>query len=137
MNSFAPVLAPLSSQDEPSRPRVLLVEDNDDVRGLICELLSEEGLAVVACDGAETAEKEFNKGAFDLVLTDISLPSMSGTDLARRLLERRADQWVVFCSGYVMEIDPKTWGPRVRALLKPFEVDELRALLQEVRGEAP
>ena len=127
----APVPAP--SPDDTARLRVLFVEDNDDVRELIAELLTEEGLDVIACDDAEAAERAFDEAGFDLVLTDISLPSMSGTELARRLLQRRPQQWLAFCSGYPMEIDRQTWGPCVRALLKPFEPDDLHVLLQEIR----
>ncbi len=115
--------------------RVLFVEDNEDVRDLIGELLAEEGLEVTSCEGAEAAERAFADGRFELVLTDVSLPSMSGTELAKRLLARRPEQWVVFSSGYRMEIDPATWGPRVRSLLKPFDADELHAVVETVRAD--
>ena len=113
--------------------RVLFVEDHAEVRALIGELLEEEGLTVVACDSAEAAEAEFAKGGFDLVLTDISLPAMSGTELARRLLARQPDLWLVFLSGYPMS-GLASWGPRVRSMLKPFDPEELQALLAQIGG---
>ncbi len=114
--------------------RVLFVEDHSEVRELITELLEEEeGLTVVACETAEIAEAEFDKGGFDLVLTDISLPVMSGTTLARRLLARHPDMWLVFLSGYPMS-GLESWGPHVRTMLKPFDPEELHALLEEVRA---
>ncbi len=113
--------------------RVLFVEDHPEVRGLISELLEEEGLTVVACGSAEAAEAEFAGGGFDLVLTDISLPAMSGTELARRLLAVQPDLWLVFLSGYPMS-GLASWGPHVRSMLKPFDPDDLQAMLAEIRS---
>jgi two-component system, cell cycle response regulator CpdR len=119
--------------------RVLYVEDNADVRELILMLLEDEGLAVVTCASAETAETEFfasqrNGKWFDVLITDVSLPSMQGTELATRLQRLHSDLWVVFCSGYAMQPGLLSWGPRARALLKPFEAEELHALMQEIRA---
>ena len=113
--------------------RVLFVEDHAEVRELIVELLEEEGLTVVACETAEAAEAEFDRGGFDFVLTDISLPVMSGTWLARRLLAKRPDLWLVFLSGYAMS-GLESWGPNVRTMLKPFDPEELHVLLEEIRA---
>ena len=92
--------------------RVLYVEDNPDVRELVAMLLEEEGLSVVTCATAELAEVEFAQGAFDVLMTDVSLPSMQGTELVRRLQVNRPDLWVVFCSGYSMRDGLKAWGSR-------------------------
>jgi two-component system, cell cycle response regulator CpdR len=113
--------------------QVLYVEDNADVRELIVMLLEDEGLKVVSCGSAEAAESAFALQHFDVLLTDVSLPSMPGTELATRLQRARNDLWVVFCSGYTMRNGLLPWGPRARALLKPFEANELHALMQEIR----
>lgn len=113
--------------------RVLFVEDNADVRELIVFLLEDEGMQVVACASAEDAEARFDEAPVAALFTDVSLPGMSGTELARRLLARQPDLWVVFASGYSMEGGLKGWGPRVRSLLKPFESDELHRLADEIR----
>ncbi len=113
--------------------QVLYVEDNADVRELIVMLLEDEGLGVVACATAEAAECAFAMQHFDVLITDVSLPSMPGTELATRLQRDRNDLWVVFCSGYAMQHGLLSWGPRARSLLKPFEAEELHALMQEIR----
>ena len=112
---------------------VLYVEDNDDVRELIVMLLEDEGLTVVSCGSAEAAEIEFAQRHFELLITDVSLPSMAGTELATRLQRSRGDLWIVFCSGYAMHHGLAAWGPRARCLLKPFEADELHLLIEEIR----
>ena len=113
--------------------QVLYVEDNDDVRELIVMLLEDEGLTVVSCASAEAAEVEFAQRHFEVLITDVSLPSMPGTELATRLQRARTDLWVVFCSGYAMHHGLHSWGPRARCLLKPFEADELHVLMDEIR----
>ena len=116
--------------------RVLYVEDHPDVRELIVMLLEEEGLTVVACDSAEAAEAEFATGRFDVLVTDVSLPTMRGTELATRLQRHRPELWVVFCSGYSMQDGLQAWGPRARSLMKPFEADELHALMADIRASS-
>ena len=117
------------------RLRALFVEDHADLREQIGWMLEEEGLDLVTCANGEDAEAEFCKGGFDLVLTDISLPKMSGVDLARRVLARSPEAWVIFSTGYVMGDRLSHLGPNVRMLLKPFEFDELHRLMNEVRAD--
>lgn len=65
-------------------------------------------------------------------MTDISLPGMSGTALARLLLAKNPAQWVVLCSGYGYGDYLARLGPNVRILPKPFEIEQLEALLDEI-----
>ena len=116
------------------RLRALFVEDHADLREQIGWMLEEEGLDLVTCANGEDAETEFRKGGFDLVLTDISLPKMSGVDLARRVLAQSPQTWVIFSTGYEMGNRLSHLGPNVRMLLKPFEFDELHSLMNEVRA---
>ena len=98
-------------------------------------MLEEEGLDLVTCTNGEDAEAEFRKGGFDLVLTDISLPKMSGVDLARRALAPAAETWVIFPTGCEMGDRLSHLGPNGRLLLKPFEFDALHRLMDEVRAD--
>jgi DNA-binding response OmpR family regulator len=97
-------------------------------------LLEEENLSVVSCASAQAAEAEFTKQHFEVLITDVSLPLVSGTELATRLQGTRNDLWVVFCSGYAMQHGLTAWGPRARYLPKPFEAEELHALMEEIRA---
>lgn len=115
--------------------RTLFVEDNEELREQISCLLEEEGLELVSCATAEEAIAAYEPERFDLVLTDVSLPGMSGVDLARTLLKRAPQAWVVFSSGYPMGSDLGHFGPNVRALLKPFELSDLQALAGEIRQQ--
>lgn len=112
--------------------RILYVEDNEDLRETIGMLMEAEGRTVVPCESAERA-LELDAGVpFDVVVTDVSLPGLSGTDLAKQLLAVDPQRCVVLCSGYELGAYPQTWGRNVRILRKPFEIDELDALLAQI-----
>jgi len=109
--------------------RILYVEDNPELRETIGMLMEGEGRTVTSCACAEEALVLDAGHPFDVLVTDVSLPGMSGTDLARRLLANDPLRWVVLCSGYELGSQPGSWGPNVRTLLKPFELEELEQLL--------
>jgi two-component system, cell cycle response regulator CpdR len=119
----------------PSPLRVLYVEDNAIVRELTCELLV-EGAAreIFAVETAEEALKSFGTRPFDLVITDVSLPGMSGIEFVRRLQGIDASVPIILVSGYPLDAEDWRLGPRVRALTKPFELPELNALIQSLCG---
>lgn len=113
--------------------RILYVEDNPELRETIGMLMEGDGQTVTSCATAEEALELDAQQTFDLLVSDVSLPGLSGTDLARKLLAEDPQRWVVLCSGYELGSYPTTWGPNVRTLLKPFELDELDQLLGSIR----
>ncbi|WP_440108487.1 response regulator [Acidovorax sp. BL-A-41-H1] len=113
--------------------RILYVEDNEELRETIGMLMETEDQTVVSCATAEEALELDAQQKFDVLVSDVSLPGLSGTDLARKLLAERPDRWVVLCSGYELGAYPLSWGPNVRTLIKPFELDELESLLSDIR----
>ena len=115
--------------------RGLLVEDNVDFREQVAWLLEEERIELVQCASAEEAEVEFGRAPYDLVITDVSLPGMSGVALAKRLLQRVPALWLIFSTGYDMGNELTPLGPNVRVLLKPFEPDRLGTLVKEIRAQ--
>ena len=113
--------------------RILYVEDNPELRETIGMLMEGDGQTVTSCATAEEALELDAQQTFDLLVSDVSLPGLSGTDLARKLLAEDPQRWVVLCSGYELGSYPTSWGPNVRTLLKPFELDELDQLLGSIR----
>jgi len=114
--------------------RILYVEDNPELRETIGMLMESEGRTVTSCATAEEALELDARESFDVLVSDVSLPGLSGTDLARKVLEADAQRWVVLCSGYELGNYPAAWGPNVRTLLKPFDVEELETLLSSIRA---
>jgi two-component system cell cycle response regulator CpdR len=118
----------------PSPLRILYVEDNPVVREVTSELLINDQRQIVALGTAEEALQEFAEQAFDVVITDVSLPAMSGLDLARKILTIEPKAPIIIASGYSLDLSLKTWGPNVRAIIKPFEGPEIDALIEELCG---
>jgi CheY-like chemotaxis protein len=114
--------------------RILYVEDNDIVREVTAELLAEDKRQIVACSTAEEALAAFHARAFDVVITDVSLPVMSGMDLARNILRLKPDMPLILASGYSLDFGLENWGANVRAIIKPFEPSDLEALISGLTG---
>ncbi|MBI5524756.1 MAG: response regulator [Deltaproteobacteria bacterium] len=86
----------------PGTGAILLVEDEEPVRRALARILRGAGYRVEEAGSGEEALEKFggDGGLFDLVLTDVIMPGMGGTALARRLREVAPDKKIVFCSGY-------------------------------------
>ena len=121
---------------KPSACRILYVEDNDIVREITTELLMQSHPNVVASRTAEEGLHEFKEGAFDVVITDVSLPAMSGLDLARNILVLEPNMPIIVASGYLLDMSFQALGPNVRAIIKPFEMEDIDALIEELCAAA-
>lgn len=109
--------------------RILYVEDNPLVREVTSELLAHEERNVVALGTAEEALNAFKADPFDVVITDISLPVMSGLDLARNILTLKPSAPIIIASGYALTSVVQNLGPNVRTIVKPFEADQIDSLI--------
>jgi CheY-like chemotaxis protein len=112
--------------------KILYVEDNALVREVTAELLAQEQRQIVACADAEEALKEFRENSFDIVITDVSLPVMSGIELARSILAVKPNLPIIIASGYSLDFGLENWGANVRAIIKPFEGIEIEALISDL-----
>ncbi len=115
--------------------RIVYIEDNDELRETIGSLMEGPGRSVTCCANAEEALQLDAQAPFDLVVTDVSLPGQSGTELAQSLLKTAPQRWIVLCTGYDLGHYPAQWGPHVRTLLKPFEIEDLEDLLGQIETQ--
>ncbi len=108
------------------------------MREVTAELLAQEQREIVACADAEGALREFQENPYDLVITDVSLPVMSGIELARSLLRIKPGLPIIIASGYSLDFGLENWGANVRAIIKPFEAPEIEAIIGDlVAGQQP
>jgi two-component system, cell cycle response regulator CpdR len=114
--------------------RVLYIEDNALVREITSDLLADDMREIVAVATAEEALSVFKAGRFDIVVTDVSLPAMSGLDLVRHLKEISPSVPIVLASGYHLDPNFFSLGSNIRAITKPFGAPELQALIEELCG---
>jgi CheY-like chemotaxis protein len=114
--------------------RILVVEDNEDSRILVCELLNTLGHTVTGVGSAEEALEALKKNGFDTLFTDVSLPGMSGVELARKAAAMVPGIAIVFASGYGASISAHLDIPS-RSLAKPYDIHQLRAVLAAVAAD--
>lgn len=104
--SSTPVVLPADARETVLDARILLAEDNDEVREATERLLVACGAEVVTAGNAEDALKTVETGRFDVVLTDIRMPgNMNGIDLAHRLTSGSSCSGVVLYTGYTDQMD--------------------------------
>lgn len=118
------------------RGKVLLVDDEEVIVSLEKEILERFGFEVVATHNSHGALRTFcsKPESFDLVMTDLTMPGMTGVELARELLSIRPDLPIILCSGYGDMADGdmiKEYGFR-GFILKPVTTIELAGALRSV-----
>ena len=116
--------------------QILYVEDNEMVREITYELLCADQRRIVALGSAEEALEVFRTQPFDVLITDVSLPVMSGLDLVRNVLGMKPKLPVIIASGYSLDFGLEGWGPNVRAIIKPFDSSEIDALIEHLTQNA-
>ena len=113
---------------------ILLVEDSPEVSLITVEYLTELGHRVVAVADAELAVEQVAQRVFDAVMTDVSLPGMSGIELAKELVKKYPKLPVVIASGYGALNVEFLLGERqsnVLVLPKPYDMGMLEKTLHE------
>ena len=109
------------------RPRVLIVDDNSDVRRLYAIGLNQRGFEVkLAANGAEAVERISTERP-DVILLDWLMPLMDGSEVLERLSDGAADTAIIVISG---QPAPPTLDSRIHSwLCKPITIDELVAAI--------
>lgn len=125
------------------KARILIAEDDRNIRLGLVATLESEGYAVTAASDGTQALKLFPQEKFDLVILDVMMPRQSGYDVCREIRQRDARVPVLFLTAKGEEVD-KVVGLKLGAddyVLKPFGVHELlarvEALLRRSRTAAP
>src|SRR4051794_8099061 len=117
--------------------RVLVVDDDPDVRDLITDLLTDEGFRVEQAGAAETALNQLRERPVDVVLLDVTMPAMSGLDLMGEI-RKQSEVPIIFVSAKGSETD-RVLGLRMGAddyIVKPFSGPELVARIYSVLRRA-
>jgi CheY-like chemotaxis protein len=110
---------------------VLVVEDHQNSRDLLCEMLGVLGHHAYCVSTAEAAVEPLKSGNFNVLIADINLPGMSGIDLAQMAVKNIPDLKVIFASGYGYLITDKTDLDFV-LLPKPFNLAQLKRAINHL-----
>jgi CheY-like chemotaxis protein len=118
---------------------VLVAEDEEIVRELVCDVLAEQGYNVMcAMDGIEAMKKaKAHDGPIHLLITDVIMPHMNGQELAEQLTTERPDMKVLFVSGYSDNDigDHGVINQGIDLLQKPFTPQALARKIRDVIQE--
>lgn len=128
----------------PQSKRILVVDDEDIIRVLLTEILTEEGYEVITAPDGEHAVELLEKENFDLVISDMVMPGMNGIEVLQAAFRINPDYQVVMITGYP-SVDTAVRLVNLGAadyITKPFNVDLIKITvakvmeLKRVRGAA-
>jgi CheY-like chemotaxis protein/anti-sigma regulatory factor (Ser/Thr protein kinase) len=112
---------------------ILIVEDEEDIRILLSEILASDGHTVSTASSGKKGIEVFKKGSFDLILTDLGMPGMSGWEVASTIKKLAPEVIIAVITGWGIQIDKdelKQHGVDI-IVNKPFKVDQILKLAQE------
>ena len=108
-------------------PKILLAEDDADMRRFLAKALQNAGYQVTSYDNGLSAYHRLREEPFELLLTDIVMPEMDGIELARRASELDPDIKIMFITGFAaVALNPDSTAPKnAKVLSKPVHLREL------------
>jgi two-component system, cell cycle response regulator CpdR len=112
--------------------KILLAEDDGDMRRFLVKALQNAGFDVISYDNGLSAYQRLREEPFELLLTDIVMPEMDGIELARRAAELDPDIKIMFITGFAaVVLNSDSSAPKhAKVLSKPIH---LRELVNEVQ----
>lgn len=134
----APAVPPPAPKAVPGA-KILVVDDSEEVREVLRELLSRHGYTVVTSPDGECGLVELETRVFDLAMVDLGLPGISGLEVAHRLKSRWPTTRVALMTGYGDRMgseDVKSKGVDF-VLAKPFSLDQLRSVVDHALTNNP
>ncbi len=121
--------------------RILVIDDNDEFRGLMRRWLEGAGYEVVDASNGNEGIKLYRKRPADLVITDMIMPEKEGLETMVELRRDFPDVKIIAVSGGGFE-DPKNYlesakliGGALRTFTKPFQKEELLEAIEEILGK--
>lgn len=118
-----------------AKQKILIVDDEENIRLLFREELQEDGYEVdVAADAAE-AEKKIGVFCPDLITLDIKMPGIDGIEFLRRLKEKDNKTKIIICSAYgSFKQDFRTWASEAY-VVKSADLNELKTAIKKVLAQ--
>jgi len=118
------------------REHILLIDDEEDLIFTVQLRLERSGYKVTSAVNSREALELFKKEPekFDIVITDQSMPGITGTDLAKKILEIRPDMPIILCTGFSEIIDSENAKSKVikEIIMKPFDIEDLTKAIRNI-----
>ncbi len=115
--------------------KILVVDDEDNIRLLYQEELQDAGYEVALAGDAEEALEKIEEGPPDLITLDVKLPGMSGLDFLKKLKENHKDIPVIMCSAYgTYKQEFQLWASEAY-VVKSADLRELKMTIKEILNQ--
>ena len=122
---------------ENNKARILVVESEESLQRLLSQVLKRLKYKVSIASSGEEGLAFFNRGAYDMVLTDLNMPSMDGWTLASRIKEKSPNTPICLITG----CDEKEIVPKIKesavdyVIFKPFRFEELKHKIERISND--
>ena len=118
--------------------KIILAEDDNDMRRFLVKALQNAGYDVISFDNGLSAYQRLREEPFELLLTDIVMPEMDGIELARRACELDPDIKIMFITGFAaVALNADSQAPKhAKVLSKPIHLRELVNEVQKMLAAA-
>ena len=113
---------------------VLVVDDDDQIREVLSDMLTIDGHAATACPDGQSALEAVKRQDFDLVITDLGMPGMSGLELAAQIHDRHPDLPIAMITGWGTQLDPDEVLRHgiLTVLSKPFHLKDVKSMVKDL-----
>lgn len=125
---------PETKKVQRQKARILIIDDNETVRDLLNEVLTDAGHEVITASHGRDGTQLFKNQPFELVITDLAMPEISGWDVARSVKEEKPATLVALITGWGLETDDQKMKECDIDLLikKPFQIKEIINQIDEL-----
>jgi len=136
-NFSDPICEPIPGPLDP-RQRILVVEDEPDLRQITAEVLIDAGFQVDVAEDGAAAWSALQLSKYDLLITDQLMPKVSGVELLKKIHAANMTLPVSMATGYLptWEFALHTWLQPVKMLLKPYSFEKLLGLVKNILTKA-
>lgn len=130
-------IAPIRAVGDTDAYRVLVIDDEENIRDILTDILDSGGYDVVTAEDGQEGIYQFENSSFDLVLTDLGLPGMSGYEVAETIKRKSPKMPVGLVTGWGPNLDRKKIGPKGVdiVLSKPFKFDQVLQMVAHALGK--
>ena len=117
----------------------MVIDDEASMGSIIKQMLEKEGYAVTTFTSGPAAIKDFEQGAYDLVISDVAMPSMTGVEILSKIKELKPTTPVIFVTAQNMD---EILNEAIRLGLdgyieKPFNIDNVYEVIREKLAQEP
>jgi DNA-binding NtrC family response regulator len=116
------------------KKRILIIEDDEEMRALLRDVIEEEGYQTDSVNNGSEAYRKLVKEPFDLIITDVRMPGLTGLDILPGMKKLQPEAPVIVITAFGSEeIQRKAFEKGARAYLeKPIHFQNLRTLIHDL-----